>query len=506
MKHPVTLIIMDGFGLAEASSSNAITTAGTPFIDSLLSKYSNTVLSASGEDVGLPEGQMGNSEVGHTNIGAGRIIYQDLTKITRDIKLGGFFENKAYTWVMDSVKMRGSALHLMGLLSPGGVHSHTDHLWAFIEMAAQRGIEKLYIHCFMDGRDTAPESGIESIKECIAHCKKHGTGKIATIMGRFYAMDRDKRWDRVEKAYNAMVLGEGVQNDDPVNAVLTSYENGVTDEFIEPVVCDAEGMVKQGDGIIFINFRPDRAREITRAFADPDFDGFERKNGYFPVDFVCTTRYDETMPNVRIAYPPESPTQTLGQVISDNGLTQLRIAETEKYAHVTFFFNGGDENVFPGENRILVPSPKEFPTYDLIPEMSAPELAERAAEAVKSGKYDFIVLNFANCDMVGHTGVFNSVIQAVRTVDSAVEKVVTAVSEAGGISIITADHGNAEKMMESDGVSPHTAHSTNPVPFIIVGSGAMLRPGKLCDIAPTILDIMGLGQPIEMTGRSLIIN
>ena len=506
MKHPVTLIIMDGFGIAEASFANAVSVAGTPFIDSLTSKYSNTVLSASGEDVGLPDGQMGNSEVGHTNIGAGRIIYQDLSKITVDIRNGGFFENEAYTWVMDSVKARSSALHLMGLLSPGGVHSHTDHLWAFIEMAKKRGVEKLYIHCFMDGRDTAPESGVESIRTCIDKCSESGVGKIATIMGRFYAMDRDKRWDRVEKAYNAMVFGDGVQNSDPVDAVLASYKNGVTDEFIEPVICDDNGIIAPGDGIIFINFRPDRAREITRTFTDPDFDGFERKNGYFPVDFVCTTRYDETIPNVRIAYPPKSPDQTLGQVISEYGLTQLRIAETEKYAHVTFFFNGGEEKTFPGEDRILVPSPKEFPTYDLIPEMSAPELADKAVEAIKSGKYDFIVLNFANCDMVGHTGVFNSVIQAVRTVDSAVEKVVTAVSEAGGISIITADHGNAEKMLEEDGVSPHTAHSTNPVPFIIVGSGAMLRPGKLCDIAPTILDIMGLNKPEEMTGRSLIIN
>ncbi len=506
MKHPVALIIMDGFGIAETGASNAISVAGTPFIDSLTSKYSNTVLSASGEDVGLPAGQMGNSEVGHTNIGAGRIIYQDLTKITVDIRNGGFFENEAYSWVMDSVKERGNSLHLMGLLSPGGVHSHTDHLWAFIEMAKKRDVENLYIHCFMDGRDTTPESGLGSIKECLAKCSEYGVGKIATVMGRFYAMDRDKRWDRVEKAYNAMVFGKGAYNPDPEAAVLESYSKGVTDEFIEPVVCDKNGLVKQGDGIIFINFRPDRAREITRTLVDPDFDGFERKNGYFPVDFVCTTRYDETMPNVRIAYPPEPPNQTLGQVISENGLTQLRIAETEKYAHVTFFFNGGNENVFPGEDRILVPSPKEFPTYDLIPEMSAPELAEKASEAAKSGKYDLIVLNFANCDMVGHTGVMDSVIEAVKTVDRAVEKVVTAVSEAGGISVITADHGNAEKMTEDDGVSPHTAHSTNPVPFIIVGSGAMLRPGKLCDIAPTILDIMGLDKPIEMTGRSLIIN
>ena len=505
MKHPVALIIMDGFGLDKPSPSNAVSCADTPFIDSLMETQPNTTLSASGEAVGLPAGQMGNSEVGHTNIGAGRIVYQDLSKITLDIKNGGFFENPVISEIMDKVKAKGSALHLMGLLSSGGVHSHTEHLWAFLKMASIKGLERVYIHCFTDGRDVPPDSGAGFVRECMEQCAELGVGRIATISGRFYAMDRDNRWDRVQRAYDAMVLGEGAQDPDPVGAVQRSYEKGVTDEFIEPVVCNREGVVRPGDGIIFINFRPDRAREMTRAFVDPDFSGFTRKNGYFPVDYVCCTRYDESMPNVSVAYPPETPQHTLGQVISENGLTQLRIAETEKYAHVTFFFNGGDEKVFPGEDRTLVPSPKQFPTYDLIPEMSAFELADKAAAAAKSGKYDMLVLNFANCDMVGHTGVFDSVVKAVQSVDTCLEKVVSAVTEAGGISIITADHGNAEEMLDADGVTPHTAHSTNPVPFIVVGSSVKLRPGKLCDIAPTMLDIMGLAKPDEMTGESLIV-
>ena len=495
---------MDGFGLSDNTEGNAVKTADTPVLDALWAKNPHTTLSASGPDVGLPEGTMGNSEVGHTNIGAGRIIYQSLLRISNAIEDGSFYEN---TVLADAAaKCCAGRAHIFGLLSDIGVHSHDSHFWAMLELLKRNGVKDVFFHCFMDGRDSSPTSGKGYMERCVAKCAESGIAKVATVSGRFYAMDRDKRWERVERAYNAIVCGEGLRYTDPVRAVEDSYAQGKTDEFIEPVVIDPEGMVREGDTVFFMNFRPDRAREITRAFVDPDFDGFERKNGYFPVDFVCTTRYDETMPNVRIAYPPETPTQTLGQVISESGLTQLRIAETEKYAHVTFFFNGGDENVFPGEDRILVPSPKEFPTYDLIPQMSAPELAEKASEAARSGKYDLIVLNFANCDMVGHTGVFNSVIEAVKTVDSAVEKVVTAVSEAGGISIITADHGNAEKMTEEDGVSPHTAHSTNPVPFIIVGSGAMLRPGKLCDIAPTILDIMGLHKPDEMTGKSLIIN
>ncbi len=503
MKKPIALIILDGYGIAKPSPSNAVTTAKTPFLDKLVSEYPHTVLSASGKSVGLPDGQMGNSEVGHTNIGAGRIVYQDLTRIMSDIHLGGLFENEAYKWVMDETKKTGKALHIMGLCSPGGVHSSTEQLWALIQMASMRGLDRVYIHCFMDGRDTPPTSGVESIRQCLEKCREYGTGKIATIIGRFYAMDRDKRWERVEKAYRAMTNGEGVYDHDPVNAVMKSYENGVTDEFIEPVICDREGMIQKGDGIIFMNFRPDRAREMTRVFTDSAFDGFER--AYFPLNYVCTTVYDETLTNVRVAYPPEMPENTLGEIVSRAGLSQLRIAETEKYAHVTFFFNGGREQVFEGEDRILIPSPKQFATYDLIPEMSANELADRTVKAVDSGKYDFIVLNFANCDMVGHTGVFDAVLTAVETVDRCTQKVVNAVLDAGGVCLVTADHGNAEEMTEEDGITIHTAHSTNPVPFIVAGTDCKLTPGRLCDIAPTVLDIMGIEKPADMTGCSMII-
>jgi len=503
MKHPVALIIMDGLGIARADAGNAVAAAKTPFLNRLSTDFPHSLLSASGEDVGLPAGQMGNSEVGHTNMGAGRVVYQDLTKITREIRLGSFYENKALRGILSKVKEAGSSLHLFGLLSPGGVHSHYDHLWAYLRMAKQQGVDRVYLHCFLDGRDVPPSSAAEYIRLCEEKCQEIGVGCIATVMGRFYAMDRDKRWDRVSRAYHAMVCGEGEQNTDPVKAVLDSYKRGITDEFVEPVVCAQDGMVKENDGIIFINFRPDRAREITRAFTDPDFDGFERKKGYFPVHYVCATCYDETIPNVDIAYPPEAPNNTLGQIISENGLTQLRIAETEKYAHVTFFFNGGREEPFPGEDRILVPSPKQFPTYDLIPEMSAPELAEKAAEAATSGKYDLIVLNFANCDMVGHTGVMPSVLTAVETVDKCVEKVVRVVAAAGGISLVTADHGNAEEMLEEDGTTPHTAHSTNPVPLFVIGRAVRLKNGRLCDLAPTILKMMNLPQPEDMTGEAL---
>ena len=503
MKHPVALIIMDGLGIAEAGPGNAVAKARTPFLNRLTSDFPHTTLSASGEDVGLPAGQMGNREVGHTNMGAGRIVYQDLTKITREIRLGSFYENKALCSVMDAVKEEGRSLHLFGLLSPGGVHSHSEHLWAYLRMAAQRGLSRVYLHCFLDRRDVPPASAAEYLRECEEKCAEIGVGSIATVMGRFYAMDRDKRWDRVSRAYHAMVCGEGNKNEDPVKAVLDSYQKGVTDEFVEPVICDESGLIAPDDGIIFINFRPDRAREITRAFADPDFDGFERKRGWFPVHYVCATCYDETIPNVDIAWPPEAPEQTLGQIVSEAGMTQLRIAETEKYAHVTFFFNGGREEPFAGEDRILVPSPKQFPTYDLIPEMSALEVADRCADAALSGQYDLIILNFANCDMVGHTGVFPAVLQAVETVDKCVEKVVRAVAAAGGISLVTADHGNAEEMLEADGITPHTAHSTNLVPLFMIGRAARLHSGRLCDLAPTILKLMNLPQPAEMTGEAL---
>ena len=503
MKHPVALIILDGLGLAPDSPGNAVSRAQTPFLNRLASDFPHCTVSASGEDVGLPAGQMGNSEVGHTNLGAGRIVYQDLTRITRDIRSGAFFENEAVIGVMDACKDAGATLHLFGLVSPGGVHSHSDHLLAFLRMAAARDLKKVMIHCFLDGRDVPPSSAAGYLRELEDACAEIGAGTVATVMGRFYAMDRDKRWDRTARAYNAMVFGEGIREADPVRAVLDSYEHGITDEFVEPVVCTEEGLVREGDGIIFINFRPDRARQITRAFTDPDFDGFERRNGYFPVRFVCATCYDETIPNVEIAWPPDEPDHTLGQIVSENGMTQLRIAETEKYAHVTFFFNGGREDPFPGENRILVPSPKQFPTYDLIPEMSAVEVAEKAAAAAISCEYDLIVLNFANCDMVGHTGVFDAVVKAVETVDRCLEKVVRAVAAAGGVSIVTADHGNAEEMLEEDGVTPHTAHSTNLVPLFMIGRAARLRDGRLCDIAPTILKLMGLPQPQEMTGQPL---
>ena len=503
MKHPVALIIMDGLGLAPNGPGNAVAQADTPFLNRLASDFPHCAVSASGEDVGLPAGQMGNSEVGHTNIGAGRIVYQDLSRITREIRDGRFFENPALCAVMDGVKADGRTLHLFGLLSPGGVHSHSDHLWAFLRMARQRGLNRVMLHCFLDGRDVPPASAAEYLKDCEARCAEIGVGRIATVMGRFYAMDRDRRWDRTSRAYHAIVCGEGEKAADPVQAVLDSYARGVTDEFVEPVVCDENGTVQPGDGVIFINFRPDRARQLTRAFSDPDFDGFERRNGWFPVHFVCATCYDETIPNVSVAWPAEEPDRTLGQIVSENGMTQLRIAETEKYAHVTFFFNGGREDPFPGEDRILVPSPKQFPTYDLIPEMSARELADKAADAAISLKYDLIVLNFANCDMVGHTGVFDSVLTAVETVDRCVEKVVRAVAAAGGVSLVTSDHGNAEEMLEEDGITPHTAHSTNLVPLFMVGHTARLRDGRLCDLAPTILKLMGLPQPTEMTGEPL---
>ncbi len=507
MKRPTTLIIMDGFGIDKPDPKiNAITAAKTPVLDELFAKYPHSQLQASGLDVGLPDGQMGNSEVGHTNIGAGRVVFQDLPRISLAIEDGSFFENSEYIAAMDSAKEHGGALHLMGLMSPGGVHSHNTHTWAFLEMAKRRGLDKVYIHCFMDGRDVPPSSGKEYIEECVEKCKDIGVGKIATIEGRFYAMDRDNRWDRVEKAYRAIVCGEGNIDLDPVHTMQASYDNGVTDEFVIPTVCDPEGMVKPNDSIIFMNFRPDRAREITRTFVDPDFSGFERPNGFFPVKYVCTTQYDATMPNVTIAFPPEELTNTFGEILSSHNMTQLRIAETEKYAHVTFFFNGGSEQVYEGEDRALIPSPKEFPTYDLIPEMSARKVADECVKRIESGKYDAVILNFANCDMVGHTGVFEAAVKAVETVDECVGKVVDAVDKAGGVVLITADHGNADKMIADDG-TPHTAHTTNPVPFLIKGAGNIkLRDGRLADITPTMLDLMNIEKPSEMTGSTLIVH
>ena len=500
-KTPTTLIIMDGFGLANASDDNAVSLAQTPVLDRLFREYANTTLSASGLDVGLPDGQMGNSEVGHTNIGGGRVVFQDLPRISRAIDDGSFFKNEAYHQAMDNCLKNGSSLHLYGLLSDGGVHSHIQHLFALLQMAKDKGLEKVYVHCFLDGRDVSPTSGKGFVQELCDKCAEIGVGKIATVMGRYYAMDRDKRWERVQMAYDAMVYGEGIHNADPVDAVAKSYANGVTDEFVEPVVCDSEGTIGDNDSVIFFNFRPDRAREITRAIVDPEFDGFQRE--FFPTTYVCNTEYDASMPNVLVAWPRVAVKNGLGEYLSSMGMTQLRIAETEKYAHVTFFFNGGVEKQYPGEDRVLVPSPK-VATYDLQPEMSAFEVCDKCVERIESGAYDVIILNFANCDMVGHTGVLEAAVKAVETVDTCVGKVVDATLKMGGIAMITADHGNAEDMKQEDG-SPMTAHTTNPVPFILCGAGSELRTGRLADIAPTILDVLGLACPPEMDGRTLIV-
>ena len=501
-KAPTTLIIMDGFGLTDPGPGNAVSLARTPQLDRLFAEYAHTTLSASGLDVGLPAGQMGNSEVGHTNIGGGRVVFQDLPRISRAIDDGSFFENAAYNKAMDDCLEKGSSLHLYGLLSDGGVHSHIQHLYALLQMAKNKGLTRVYVHAFLDGRDVSPTSGRDFVSACRDKCQALGVGKIATVMGRYYAMDRDNRWERVQLAYDAMVYGEGIQNPDPVDAVAQSYANDVTDEFMEPVVCDPEGTISDNDSIIFFNYRPDRAREITRAIVDPDFDGFQRE--YFPTTYVCNTEYDASMPNVLVAWPRIPVKNGLGEYLSSMGLTQLRIAETEKYAHVTFFFNGGVETVFPGEDRVLIASPK-VATYDLQPEMSAYQVTEEAVKRIESGAYDVIILNFANCDMVGHTGVYEAACRAVTAVDECVGRVVEATSRMGGVSLITADHGNAERMADEDG-EPFTAHTTNLVPFYIVGASVRLRDGRLADIAPTMLDLMGLEKPKEMDGETLIVN
>ena len=503
-KAPVAILIMDGFGINPSDYGNAIKAAKTPNLDRYFAECPNNIIGASGLDVGLPDGQMGNSEVGHTNMGAGRIVYQQLVKITKSIQDGDFFENPALTAAMQHAKDKGTALHLMGLLSPGGVHSHMTHMYGLVEMAKRFGLEKVYIHAFLDGRDVPPSSAAEYMEEALAELARIGLGKIGVISGRFYAMDRDNAWDRVEKAYAALVYGEGVQEDDPVQAIRNSYANDVTDEFMLPTVVAKDARITEGDSVIFFNFRPDRARQITRAFVDPDFTGFERRNGYFQVHFVCMAQYDATMPNVSVAFPPEELTMTLGEVLAKAGKTQLRIAETQKYAHVTFFFNGGEEKQFEGEERILIKSP-DVETFDLKPEMSAYEVTEAVLKEIAADKFDAIILNFANCDMVGHTGVFDAAVQAVEAVDDCVGQVTEAIVAKGGKVIITADHGNADKMMEDDG-SPFTAHTTNPVPAIIVGSDVkkVRSGGVLADLAPTLLQLMGLPQPKEMTGKSLI--
>ena len=502
MKKPLVLMILDGFGIAP-KEGNAIAAAKTPNLDRLLKENPLTQIGASGMDVGLPDGQMGNSEVGHTNIGAGRIVYQELTRITKSAQDGDMEKNEALLQAMSAAKENGKALHFMGLLSDGGVHSHNSHLYALLEMAKHLGLEKVFVHCFLDGRDVPPSSGKEYVEQLQNKLQEIGIGKVATVMGRYYAMDRDNRWERVEKAYAAMVYGEGEKAACPVCAVQNSYEKEVTDEFVLPTVCDGAEPISAGDSVIFYNFRPDRAREITRTLVDPDFTGFERKKGFFPVHFVCMTQYDATMPNVDVAYKPQSVKNTFGEYISDKGLTQLRIAETEKYAHVTFFFNGGVEKQYPGEDRILVKSPA-VATYDLQPEMSAYEVTDKMVEAVRSGKYDTLILNYANCDMVGHTGVFEAAVKAVEAVDTCVGRVAEAVKEMDGCILLTADHGNADKMVDDDG-TPFTAHTTNPVPFCVINHPCELREGgRLADIAPTMLKVLGLPQPEEMTGESII--
>ena len=513
------LVIMDGFGNGgNDPKSNAIFAQGTPNLDRLKKEYCYTAIGASGEDVGLPDGQMGNSEVGHTNIGAGRVVYQMLVKITKDIRDGVFFENKALLAAMENCKKNDTALHLIGLVSPGGVHSHTKHLYGLLEMAKKHGLTRVYVHALLDGRDVPPDSAWEYVQELEDKMKEIGVGRIATTMGRLYAMDRDKAWERVEKAYNAMVCGEGIHATDAVQAIKDSYqvvdETGkhLTDEFVLPTVLDENGMIKANDSVIFFNFRPDRAREITRAFVNPDFDGFTRKHGFFPLTYVCMTQYDATMPNVLVAYPPESLHMTMGEYLSECGKTQLRIAETQKYAHVTFFFNGGEERTFKGEDRILIPSPKaaEVPTFDLKPEMSAYEVTDAVVPLIEQDKYDVIILNFANCDMVGHTGVMEATKKAVKTVDECVGRVADAIIKNGGKLIITADHGNADMMIDPVHGGPFTAHTTNPVPVIVVDPAhpkhELREGGRLCDLCPTLLHMMGLKQPKEMTGENLLLD
>ncbi len=510
-KKMTALIILDGFGERAEESGNAIKLAGTPNIDQLKAEYPNTLIGASGMDVGLPDGQMGNSEVGHLNIGAGRIVYQELTRITKSIKDGDFFSVPEFMTACAAVKANGGKLHLMGLLSDGGVHSHIEHLYALIDMAKRQGLDNVYVHCIMDGRDTPPSSGIEYVRQLQAYMDKVGFGAIATISGRFWAMDRDKRWDRVQKAYEAISCGMGETACCPVQAMENSYGNEKTDEFVTPCVILKDGKpmatVSAGDAMIFFNFRPDRTRELTRAFIDPDFDGFARAGGYKPVTFVGMTRYDDTFQNILTAFKPQTLSNTMGEYLAANGKTQLRIAETEKYAHVTFFFNGGVETPNQDEDRVLIPSPK-VTTYDLKPDMSANEVCEKAVELIGSGKYDVMILNFANCDMVGHTGIMEAAMEAVRTVDTCVGKVVEAVLATGGAALITADHGNADMMVDPATGEPFTAHTTNKVPFVLVDpsrKGVALRgDGRLADLAPTMLDLMGLPKPAEMSGESLI--
>ncbi len=505
------LIIMDGYGINEFGENNAISPSTSPEVIKILAENPATQLSASGLAVGLPEGQMGNSEVGHLNIGAGRVIFQDLPKITKAIEDGDFFENAALLGAIDNAKKKDRGLHVMGLVSDGGVHSHLEHLFAVVKMAKDNGVEQTYIHCFMDGRDVSPKSGKAFIAQLAEHLKDLGYGKIATISGRFYAMDRDNIWERVEKAYAAIVDGEGAFETDAVEAMQNSYDRGVTDEFMLPTVILEDGRptatVEKGDSVVFFNYRPDRARQISRSFIFEDFAGFNRKKGFLAPVFVSFTTYDATFEGkLQVAFKKEQYRNTLGEYLSSKGVKQFRIAETQKYAHVTFFFNGGVEAPNPDEDRILIDSPK-IATFDMKPEMSAYEVCDKACEVIKSGKYDVMILNFANCDMVGHTGVMQAAQKAVKVTDECVKKVLDAIASVGGQALLTADHGNCDYMFDPETRSPFTAHTTNPVPFAVIGADgvkALEDGGKLCDIAPTMLDIMGLEIPKEMTGRSLI--
>ncbi len=504
MKTPVTLIIMDGFGINPGAKGNAIEAANTPNLTKIFAENPMTTIGASGMDVGLPDGQMGNSEVGHTNIGAGRVVYQQLTLITKSIMDGSMRQNPVLVKNMKAAIDAGKAIHFMGLMGDGGVHSHEEHLFGLLDMAKAMGAEKVYVHAITDGRDTDPKDGMRFLQNVQDKLDEIKLGEIATVVGRYYAMDRDSNWDREEKAYAAFVYGEGAKAANWKECLEQSYAADITDEFVLPCITAEGGRVTEGDTIVFLNFRPDRARQMTRIFTDDQFTGFERRFGRFPVNYVCMAQYDATMPNCEVAYPPVDLTNVLGEYLAKLGKTQLRIAETEKYAHVTFFFNGGLEAPYEGEDRCVIPSPK-VATYDLKPEMSAPEVADECVKRIESGKYDVIILNFANCDMVGHTGVFEAAVKAVETVDEGVGRVVEATAKMGGISLITADHGNADKMMNEDG-TPFTAHTTNIVPFVIVGKdGITLREGgRLADIAPTMLEVMGIDKPAEMDGQSLI--
>jgi 2,3-bisphosphoglycerate-independent phosphoglycerate mutase len=509
-KRPLMLIILDGWGYREAREGNAILAARTSNLDRLIEEYPSCFLECSGEAVGLPEGQMGNSEVGHLNIGAGRIVYQDLTRINLAIRNGDFFENPAFLNAISNARENDSSLHLMGLVSYGGVHSYITHLYALIKLAKEKRLKKVYVHAFLDGRDVPPKAALNDIKELDAFCKENGIAKIATVSGRYYAMDRDKRWDRTKLAYDALTLGVApYKAPDAVTAVSEAYSRGETDEFVKPtIITDSEGkpetVIRDNDSVIFFNFRPDRARQLTWAFVNKDFEGFPREK-HPKVYYVCMAQYDETL-NLPIAFPPEELKNVLGEVLSKHGLTQLRIAETEKYAHVTFFLNGGQERCYEGEDRCLIPSPK-ISTYDLKPEMSAYEVTDEVIRRIKSGKYDVIILNFANMDMVGHTGIFDAAVKAVEAVDDCVGRISAVLKEVGGVAFITADHGNAEQMENSSTREPHTAHTSNLVRCIYVGNHEVkaLKNGKLCDLAPTLLEILKIRKPEDMKGESLII-